>query len=246
MKTFEMSNNEGVQKVMNKVVLFIVEGALDREFFGYYFSELIENKNLEIYVTNGDILTKFTRNPERLIEKHFNSALKKSKFLKGDIERIVHICDIDGSYFDEHQIKISPERDYSLKTYEYNPFLKCINFSSEFDKEQIMKSWNNKRNNQEKLCHTKMIEGIRYDLYYVSLYLEHLLLGQCDHKTSSQKKDIIYDKLDKEINFFIDLFELKKDSDDFDESWDKIRESSISFIPSSNLNILINEYIKNK
>lgn len=55
-----------------------------------------------------------------------------------------------------------------------------------------------------------MIEGIRYDLYYVSLYLEHLLLGQCDHKTSSQKKDIIYDKLDKEINFFIDLFELKK------------------------------------
>lgn len=82
MKTFEMSNNEGVQKVMNKVVLFIVEGALDREFFGYYFSELIENKNLEIYVTNGDILTKFTRNPERLIEKHFNSALKKSKFLK--------------------------------------------------------------------------------------------------------------------------------------------------------------------
>ena len=122
MKTFEMSYNEGVQKVMNKVVLFIVEGALDREFFGYYFSELIENKNLEIYVTNGDILTKFTRNPERLIEKHFNSALKKSKFLKGDIERIVHICDIDGSCFDEHQIKISPERDYSLKNYEYNPF----------------------------------------------------------------------------------------------------------------------------
>lgn len=231
--------------VMDKVILFIVEGALDRQFFGNYFDELIgDNNRLQVIVTNGDILTEGCRDPKVLIEAQITKAMEEYKILREDIIRIVHICDIDGSYFDETKIFIDSNRNYYFnKNYIYDSIGKRIFFPDEYRKNQVLSSWQKKKNNQTQLQAISSVNGIAYNLYFVSLYLEHFLTGDCQHLSNFEKRTIVEDNLDYEIEYFIDLFERKKLSNDFNESWEKIVDSSTNFETKSNLNILINELI---
>lgn len=231
--------------IMDKVILLIVEGALDRQFFGDYFSQLIDSSNhIQVRVTNGDILTECRHNPEVLIENQIKKAMEEYKILQEDIIRIIHICDIDGSYFDDSHIYIDNNREYYFnKNYLYDQIGKRIFFPDEYSKSQVISSWSKKKNNQDQLQDISYINGIKYNLYYVSLYLEHFLTNDCQHLSNAEKRMIIENYLDYDIDFFIDLFDKKKLSTDYRESWQKIANSSTNFESKSNLNILINELI---
>ena len=76
-----------------KYILFIVEGDSDYMFYGEYFNDLVSenNFNLDIKVTDGDILTKKVNNPIQLVKNSFNYALQKSKLKKTDFVQIFHL-----------------------------------------------------------------------------------------------------------------------------------------------------------
>lgn len=231
-----------------KYILFIVEGDSDYMFYGEYFNDLVSenNFNLDIKVTDGDILTKKVNNPIQLVKNSFNYALQKSKLKKTDFVQIFQICDIDGSYFSEEQFIINSQKEYYDKSYQYSPYgSPNINVPDQKSKESIIATWSTKKHNQDILSTTESIDMgneviIPYKLFYVSLFLEHLLkndplIDPCD------KRDCIDDYIDyHKLENFIDLLDSKKNSDEFDESWEILKTNGGIYNPSSNLNILVN------
>ncbi|WP_285023844.1 hypothetical protein [Lactococcus garvieae] len=238
----------------NKYILFIVEGNSDHAFYGEYFNELISNHNLglEIKVTGGDILTKKATNPVNLVKNAIHEEIKKSKLQVTDFVQVIQICDIDGSFFSEEQFKVDDRKEYYDKTYLYSPFGEPkIYVRDEESKVLLLNRWKTKRNNQIILSNQNSINmgsniTLPYSLFYVSLFLEHLLKND-PLIDPLDKRDCIEDYLDSNsIDDFIRLLHSRKYSDDFKNSWEILEQKKGVYTSSSNLNILVEDLQKNK
>ena len=233
-----------------KYVLFIVEGKSDRTFYGEYFNDLISKNNLDldIKVTGGDILPKKVDDPVNLIKDAFYEELGKTKLKETDFVKIIQICDTDGSYFSEEQFLVDDRKEYYDKTYLYSPNgnPKIYVRDQESKDHLINNKWKPKYENQGILSKLKYIrtsngKNIPYQIFYVSLFLEHLLKNDplIDPR---DKRDCIENYLDyNDIDSFIELLKLKKNSDIYSESWEIIQQKKGDYTSSSNLNILVDE-----
>ena len=93
----------------SKVIVFIVEGFSDKEALNGILSELYENKKIIFSIVDGDITTKNSTKPENIREKIgecIKIAMQKDKFLKTDIDMVIHLVDTDGVYIPNLQRQI--------------------------------------------------------------------------------------------------------------------------------------------
>ena len=92
---------------MDKVVLFIVEGATDKRALASIFRKIYRNRTVRFEFTHGDITSDETisiKNVEDEIYKYVKSYIDISKIKKSDIWQIVQIFDMDGAYADDSRI----------------------------------------------------------------------------------------------------------------------------------------------
>ncbi|HFI0177688.1 TPA: hypothetical protein ACGORP_002122 [Streptococcus suis] len=234
----------------NKFILLIVEGKSDHTFYGEMIAryseelQLVSGGNLRIKVTHGDILTKKShKTPEQLVSDIFDHYKRDNSLETGDFVKIVQICDVDGSYFEDDLYQINKSRAYvSDKTYDYSKEQGRIYVKGEIELQKLRSKWDLKKNRQDTLNSIANIQGIDYQIFYVSLFLEHFLTNRLIID-SEEKSDCIESYLDsKDLNEFLELLECRKLSDNYHESWDKLNRRKDPYIPCSNINILFKSF----
>lgn len=83
-----------------KIVLVIVEGPSDASALERYFVKYFDSDRIVTKIIHGDITTDKNIDQSK-IKAHLGNKVKswitKDKFKKSDIDRIVHIVDMDGA-----------------------------------------------------------------------------------------------------------------------------------------------------
>ena len=155
---------------MDKVVLFIVEGAADKRALEGIFRKLYRNRTVRFEFTHGDITSDETiskQNVEDEIYKYVKSYMDISKIKKSDIWQIIQVFDMDGSYVDDSRIV---EGDTGEFFYTENE-ISCKN------SEKILLRNAHKKELMDYLLGLQEIKGISYEGYYMSCNLDNALYG---------------------------------------------------------------------
>lgn len=92
-----------------KIVLVIVEGPSDASALERYFVKYFDSDRIVTKIIHGDITTDKNIDQSK-IKVHLGNKVKswitKDKFKKSDLDRIVHIVDMDGAYIDDKLIQL--------------------------------------------------------------------------------------------------------------------------------------------
>ena len=155
-----------------KVILFIVEGFSDKEALNGILSELYEDKSIVFSIVDGDITTQNSTRSENIRDKIgecIKKAIQRDKFLKTDIELVIHLIDTDGAYISDDNI--IENKDVKLKYTET-----CIETN---EVENIKKRNEKKRFILNILSSMSSVykgkNSIPYYMFYMSCNLEHVL-----------------------------------------------------------------------
>jgi len=153
---------------MKKVWMFVVEGdseeiSLDiiiKHYFGV-------DKSIRFLVMNADVVA--DKSPETKLINRIENELNVYKLRLNDLERIIHIADVDGCFINESSIIEIPNSKIEYKT----DTIECSNKISIINRKDI------KKNNFIRLYDTRFLnkgrKSIKYDFYFFSCNLEHAL-----------------------------------------------------------------------
>ncbi|MFY8264110.1 hypothetical protein ACOT7R_14555 [Clostridium perfringens] len=224
-----------------KVMLFIVEGISDRESLSLILSRIIKNNKVQFYVVGGDITSEKGTTLQNCITKVNNCIkkfLKENKFLKGDILRVIHLVDTDGTYIEDAFVKQSQTNELIYKE-------DCILAK---DIKSICERNKKKASILNKLYSTTKISNIDYSMYYFSCNLEHVLHDEqnlnddlkCDYADKFIER---YDGKEEEFIKFLNESDFAVDGD-YSQSWKFIKDGLNSLKRNCNLHLLLNEYLR--
>ncbi|WP_025730088.1 hypothetical protein [Atopobacter phocae] len=225
----------------NKHLLLIVEGDLDFQVYGEYFHELTQTTPLDVHVTSGDILTRQTNHhPKQLVEQVFRKHLQRTKLKPEDYQQIIQISDTDGSYVPNAAYRVDSNRRYPRhKTYQYAPEEQLIYSKSETFKEQLQATWKTKRLNQNQLVEVEEVLGVPYRLFYVSLFLEHVL-GSPINLDAHLKRDVVEAFLmAHELDQFHHQMQSIHLSDQYHTSWKRLMDRPDFYTPATNIDLAV-------
>lgn len=221
-----------------KVILFIVEGVTEETSFGEVVKLLYKNKNIFFQVVRGDIFSNKYTNTDNVIEKVNQQIVisqRETHYKDSDIIQIVHLVDLDGTFIDKTKI-LYGDTEHIQYTNE-----SIITNNVEY----IIKRNEKKALLLNKLCNKDKIKKIPYRIYYFSSNLEHVLHNV--QNASRKQKDELADKFsdeyyNKPIEFlnFINSKEIVL-SDDYNESWEKIKIDNNSLNRYSNFNLFFKD-----
>lgn len=220
-----------------KIVFVIVEGPSDETAVGSILSHVFDRSRVFVHTVGGDITT---QTPE-----DGDIAAKVSAIVKGeasiyhwhssDIEKIIHLVDMDGAYVPEEAVVADPNRRH-IRYYE--------NQIRTPDRDSILERNARKRKNLNKLIREKeMWKGVPYQVYYMSCNLDHVLYGELN-MPDSNKVDAAYDfasRYRRDPEAFVEYMTDSPFSVDgsFRETWDYIRSGTRSLQRHSNLHLAL-------
>lgn len=220
-----------------KIVLVIVEGPSDASALERYFVKYFDSDRIVTKIIHGDITTDKNIDQSR-IKAHLGNKVKswitKDKFKKSDIDRIIHIVDMDGAYIDDKLIQL----DESCK----DPFYSLGSIkTSNIENIRIRNA--QKRENVDTLSTNTsgIYNGIPYKVYYMSCNLDHVLYN-LQNATDKEKEDYALkfsekyiDNIDGFIAFLCDSDFSRCDS--YEDSWKFIKDGKHSLERYSNLGL---------
>ena len=217
-----------------KVIIFIVDGTTDEISLGYIVSKLCKGKKVFFQVSNTDITSEISNNTGNIVKKindQVNECIMQQHFKKSDIEKIVHIVDMDGVYADDSYIKYQKTREVK-----YN--LDGI-YTKNVD---AIKERNNRKSAiLNKLCTTNMIGKIPYEIYYFSTNIEHIMhnIQNAEDESKRYFAEKVEDRFYENPEEFIEFINNKKYAvkGTYDESWDFIKEGNNSLKRYTNFNL---------
>lgn len=155
-----------------KVILFIVEGFSDKEALNGILSELYEDKSIVFSIVDGDITTQNSTRSENIREKIgdcIKRAIQRDKFLKTDIDLVIHLIDTDGVYIPDNNI--IENKDLKVKYTETHIETNEVeNIKKRNDKKRSIL---NILSSMSSIYKGKNI--IPYRMFYMSCNLEHVL-----------------------------------------------------------------------
>lgn len=217
-----------------KVVIFIVEGITDEISIGYIITKLNKDNKVFFQIVNKDITSDYSSDSSNILNK-INEQVKISigeqHFKKNDIIKIVHLIDTDGAFADEKSIVHK-----NTKFVEYDTEHIFTN-NVEAIKERNLR----KAQILDKLCSTRIINGIPYEVYYFSTNLEHVLHNIQNAKDSEKQKlaekfqDAYYDNPEDFIGFIQD--EKYAVQGNYAETWKFIKKDNNSLKRYTNFNL---------
>lgn len=222
----------------SKVIVFIVEGFSDKEALNGILSELYGNKKIVFSIVDGDITTKNSTKPENIREKIgecIKIAMQKDKFLKTDIDMVIHLVDTDGVYIPNENIieNESINIRYNEKNIETN------NVKNIKNRNEKKRSILNILSTMSSIYKGK--NSVPYHMFYMSCNLEHVL-HNIQNATDDEKVNLAESLEDKYINNpkkFVEFisngsFTVKGD---YKETWEFIKEGINSLNRYSNFHL---------
>ena len=154
-----------------KIVLVIVEGPSDASALERYFVKYFDSDRIVTKIIHGDITTDKNIDQSR-IKAHLGNKVKswitKDKFKKTDIDRIVHIVDMDGAYIDDTLIQLDESCKY--------PFYSPVTIKTSIVENNRIRNVQKRETVDTLSTNTSGIyNGIPYKVYYMSCNLDHVL-----------------------------------------------------------------------
>lgn len=248
-----MTSQNKEDKPTKSVIVVIVEGISDQKSFEKYINKASKNKNIFFSVCRGDLLSDFNKDSEEyndILIKKIKENASENHYDIEDILLVVQLTDTDGVFAPDDDVveqdtKLQPDdnpiySDKKVKVYDVSKMKK----SREFKRERL--------NDCIKMNVIKfdLQKHIPYKIYYMSCNLECALHNI--YNATDEEKDTLADTFSKKyddthFNDFLNFMkELNKSgTENFDESWNYIRQGLNSLLPSSNFVIFFSELMKN-
>lgn len=250
-----------------KVILFLVEGASEREALSGPFEALIDEycNNEETFfgyikdeikgTDGGDITSRSGVNPQ-CIEKRINKYMLSWVFdtqhiYPKDVVEVVQLTDLDGTYIPNSNI-VPEVADDEAKNLYINDTIVTRNPQKTIERNK------RKRENIDHLLSLSEIEIrqgtkrniVPYSVYYFSSNLDHYLHNDANIESSRDKLDkarLFSERCVDDLDYFIKTFLCDPDGMcdmDYMESWDAIKKGTNSVNRHSNLGVLIKRLIQ--
>lgn len=229
---------------MKKVILFVVEGTSDKEALEPILSELIDTRLVRFEVLRGDATASiaapyYRKNMKDRIKIIVDNYLENNRGIqKKYIEKIIYITDTDGCFIDDQYLYYN-EEDKEFR-YEddgiYSCYIEAVKQRNKF-----------KSNNLNILNSATKIYNLQIETYYFSCNLDHVLYNIRNLKQELKEEYAINfsDQYEGNESSFIKF--INKDnlplSNDYKESWDKIKLSLNSLLRYSNFNVFFKNNI---
>lgn len=226
-----------MSKKSKKVILFLVEGVSEENALGLPMKNHFETSETRFDVLHGDITTKSgfdSRNILKQVNQIVSSYMDRYGYKPSDIIRIVHIIDTDGAFIPDDAIVF--DENVSLGYTENRIVTR--------DPAHIKVRNENKSKTLYKLFNTYFINRIKYNVYYNSCNLEHVLVGELRDFDNIEKEKIADDFSNKYCDDMegFKLFLLSVlPKEEYKESWKFIREGINSLKRFSNMSLILNE-----
>lgn len=219
-----------------KTVLFIVEGPSDKTALEKIFKKIYRyDRGIEFKFTDGDI----SSNPDITVENVetrlygiVDSFLKDKKLKKSDIYQVVQIFDMDGAYIPDDAITVG-----QTASFEYSLMgIRCK------DVQRVIERNIRKREIMNCLLTKTDINGLPYEMYFMSCNLDHALYNELnlDKDKKQDYADAFYEKFIGKEERFIDFLKIDVVNgvpSSFPASWKYIKEELHSLERHTNLHI---------
>ena len=232
-----------------KFVLFIVEGINDKKeiesiLHTPYFAAFLSGFKPFFQVVNADVTADRNSSDKNIQEKvrkivfdFRKKGIPYSNIKPSDIERIIHIVDTDGAFIPRNNIKAS---DVGRYTYT-DEFIEANNPDEAYGRNR------RKAAILRVLKDVDKIDNIKYDIYFVSCNMDHMLFGQIN--IASQTKSSLADAYVRECKnnpecIFTGV--LNPDiayTSSYEETWQQIQYKTNSLKRHTNMNLYLKEFM---
>ena len=218
-----------------RVIAVIVEGPSDEIAIGGILKEFFSSEEVQFAVVHGDITSESSvtiENAVSEVNKLVQGIVTRYGYKMDDFIRIIHIVDTDGAFTKDCIVKGD---DSSTLYYEDH---------IETNRVEAIESRNkHKAEILFKLYTTGKINNIRYNVYYNSCNLEHVLHGKLMNYTDDEKarlSDDFAERYEGKVEEFI-----KYISDDsfavpgtYKETWKYIQKDKNSLKRNTNMRLI--------
>ena len=234
---------------MKKYILFIVEGTNDKREIGAMLRASCGSKFLEkyvdkYYVCRGDITSDYgvksiRKKLNEIVAEWRNGKCEPYTIIRpSDVERIIHIIDMDGVYIPNDSVC---QGDVG-KTQYYSNYILCNN------RKMIIKRNKDKASVIDLLLETELIDNIRYNIFFASCNMDHLLFndGNLD-PSDKERKGFEFAKRCIDNQYLQDSIFAQGicSSGSYEESWEMIKMDHNSLKRHTNLNMLLDDIWSN-
>ncbi len=236
-------------KIMNKFLLFIVEGRTDERSLGLTLSRLLHHVKFRIVST--DITSDFESNADniesKIIEQIGYFLAENPQFSFEDIMHVIHLVDTDGAFIDDSRIQTNNSCKDAIYT-EDSIFIDDTN--------KIITRNHRKKDILNHLSKKDFIKGndkngisvkLKYTVYYMSCNLEHVLHDKqnCSIEEKIELASSFERKCNDNIHLLRDiLFSPSIDnSTNYLDSWEYIKNNNNSLKRKSNFSYFYRQFI---
>lgn len=229
-----------------KIVLFIVEGKSEEMALGPILSKIISTNLVKFKVLNGDITSDYYNVTQQNILKKIKEHIKNfmgNIYRIEDIQEIIHIVDLDGSFIADDKITyknvesviyndLNIETKHVDEIKQRNIFKSSIlNFLAHITSIKLGRNTNNKK---------------PYSLFYMSCNLDHVIhdernLQSCLKISKAVEfSDKYYNEKTKFYHYMKSKNILK--ADNYTESWLHVQNGLNSLSKCSNFSLYLDKY----
>lgn len=225
-----------------KVIICFVEGLSDKFYIWsiakvlgitkQYILEAIPVKDL-----TSDFKTK-TNNIKPILMQSIKKVMRQNAYKWNDIERIIHVCDLDGAFIPPQYIIKDDEKWFFYS--EEN--IRCSSVDA------VLQRNGHKKKILSVLIGTDQLNGVKYNIYFMSCNIEHVFWGKdCLNIDKERKKRLSEAFAQNEEDFgrvlTATIFNANIGMRGYDSSWGDIQLGGNSLKRKTNLNLFYEEYI---
>ncbi|MBK5200659.1 MAG: hypothetical protein JJE21_03900 [Spirochaetaceae bacterium] len=227
------------------VILLIVEGFSDETIFAN-LKKTYSDYNITFINIRGDIFGDINSNANiknRIIFK-IKEQIQQRKLKKTDIIGVLQVIDLDGCMIKSENVVI--DNNISKNIYYENEFIKVNNCNQK----KFVEDKNKLKNYElQKVCTFDHIATYKYQIYYFSRAMEHVIFDEPNPEDNTKVKEIdkFMETLTLAIEDFLSDYLPPVQSDiyscKYEESWKYTFENNNSLHRCSNVSLLF-EFIK--
>ena len=166
-----------------KIIFVIVEGPSDEQALGVLLDRFFDQNEVYVQVMHEDITTQRGADSSNIIskiQKVVKEYIDNNPYTKKDIQKIIHLVDMDGAYIPNDFVVYDPTA------------VKPLYFETEIRTKN--KAGIEQRNQQKgailyKISNTREIWTIPYQVFYMSVNLDHVLYNKLNSGDEEKEAD---------------------------------------------------------
>ena len=219
-----------------KVVFVIVEGPSDDTALGVILNKIYDKNKVHIEIMHGDITTDLRIDPGDIVSaigdvvKHYAESMH---FSQQNFQEVIHLVDMDGAFIPESAI---------IENLSVNKPIYSLTELQTSKREQMILRNKHKQSKLNRMSKMKKVWGsVRYQAYYMSCNLDHVLYGKLNSSDEEKEEDAYVfakrykDHIEEFLTFISDSDFSRMDG--YKESWDFIKTDLHSLERHTNLGL---------